>query len=420
MTTPRPTILVGLALPALVGFVFCPDESVIFIEEPDIVRKRDLHEKIKGSKLVRELIELEYQRPGAADEFYNSHRDLNPVVVMGLMEYAVPFAARLAERYGVRGATFGAAELLRDKAQLRKATRGAGIANPVSRHVDGPDAVREFMREHPGKIVLKPANRQGAVGTEIIDDPAAVDAAWQRCIDQDEGVYVPDRGLPLMMLAEQYVEGHEYSVEMMWRDGARVFGTVTDKILYPGPRPVEEGHIEPADIPDELRDQLLRETDRVCDAVGLGAGIVHCEWIMSDGTPYLVECAGRLPGDAIPNLIDAAYGINTVHTYYRMMAGEPIEGLPATASQAAAIRFLQVEPGIVESVEGVEEAKALAGDNLVYFAVAAEPGDEMHELRSSWDRHGMAAVKAATPAEADRLAKSMIDRITVKVRPADD
>ncbi|MFL6139759.1 MAG: ATP-grasp domain-containing protein [Frankiaceae bacterium] len=418
--TPRPTILVGLALPALVGFTFCPDESVIFIEEPDIVRKRDLHAKVKGAALVRELIELEYQLPGAADEFYNSHRDLDPVVVMGLMEYAVPFAARLAERYGVRGATFGAAELLRDKAQLRKATRGAGIANPVSRHVDGPDAVREFMRGHPGKIVLKPANRQGAVGTEILSDPAEVDGAWARCIDQDEGVYVPDRGLPLMMLAEQFVEGHEYSVEMMWRDGARVFGTVTDKILYPGPRPVEEGHIAPADIPDELKDQLLRETERVCDAVGLGTAIVHCEWIVSDGTPYLVECAGRLPGDAIPNLVEAAYGLNVVHTYYRMMAGEELEPMPTKATQAAAIRFLQVEPGIVESVEGVEEAKALGGDGIVYFAVSVEPGDRMAELRSSWDRHGMAAVKAPTPAEADQLAKSVIDCITVKVRPVDD
>ena len=62
------------------------------------------------------------------------------------------------------------------------------------------------------------------------------------------------------------------------------------------------------------------------------------------------------------------------------------------------------------------EPKSTTGHGASEYA----PGDRMHELRSSWDRHGMAAVKAPTAAEADQLAKAMIDRVTVKVRPADD
>ena len=80
-----------------------------------------------GERLVRELVEWEYTRAGTADEFYATHRDLNPVAVVPLIEYATPFAARLAERFGLPGASLGAAQILRDKALPRK-VRAAGPA----------------------------------------------------------------------------------------------------------------------------------------------------------------------------------------------------------------------------------------------------------------------------------------------------
>ena len=90
-----------------------------------------------------------------------------------------------------------------------------------------------------GPIVLKPANRQAALGTKILSEPDEVDAAWAECTDTEEGVYVPDRPMPLRMLAERYVRGEEFSVEMMRHGGRTVFGGVTRTILFDGPRPVE-------------------------------------------------------------------------------------------------------------------------------------------------------------------------------------
>jgi biotin carboxylase len=285
----RPVVCVGFVLAALDTLAFRQDQWVVFVEEPDVVRKRDVHAKVAGHPLLREVIEWEHYLPGAADEFYNRYPDLDPVAVLPLVEYAAPFAARLAERYRLPGGGYGAVQLLRDKSLLRKVAGAAGIANPASRHANGPDDVRAFMREHPGRVVLKPANRQGSVGTLILDNPDQVDDAWQWCVVHDEGVFVPDRGLPLSMLVEQYVHGHEFSVEMLVRDGEPVFANVTDKVLFPGPLPIEQGHIVPADIDDELADLLRGATRRLLTAIGFGTGVVHCEWIVSDGVPYLVE-----------------------------------------------------------------------------------------------------------------------------------
>lgn len=413
----RPVVIVGYVSVSLESLTqFQPERSVVVIVEPDIVRKRDVRAAIGEFAVVRELIEWEYERDGAADEFYNRHRDLRPAAIAPLVEYATPFAARLSERYGLPGATLGAALLLRDKALLRGVAGSAGIANPEFAAVASPDDVRAFMRSHPGPVVLKPANRQAAVGTMIIDEPDEVDSAWAACTDQDEGVMVSDRPVPVRMLAERYVSGHEYSVEMLVAAGQPLFANVTDKILFPGPRPIEAGHVVPAPIPETLDSLLRRQTERLIHAVGFSTGIVHCEWILSGDVPYLVECAGRFAGDGIIELIQRAYSVELVRSFYTVLRGAPLpEQLPIRAEQVAVVRFFHVGPGEVESVDGLDAARAVPG--VVSCDVRFHPGDRTRELHSSWDRAGMAMACSPTAEEALRRTAQALELVSVKVRP---
>ena len=413
----RPVILVGFVGAALLGFrPFQPDQSLIFVEEPDVIRKRQVHDKVKDAPLVRDVISWEFHLPGKADEFYNAYRDLDPAAVIPLSEYSTPFAARLAERYGLPGAGLGAATILRDKALLRQVSRAAGIANPESVRVHSAADVAAFLRSAPGPIVLKPANRQASVGTQVISDPAEVEAAWANCTAQDEGVFVPDRQMELRMLVERYIDGAEYSVEMLLRDGVPLFSNVTDKQLFDGPRPVERGHVVPADISPELTAQLSEQTHQMLDGLGFRDGIVHCEWIVSHGVPYLVECAGRMAGDGIIELIEQAYAVDLKRAYVAVMKGEPLPAaLPQVASSAAAARFLTIEAGVVVDVRGVDAASRAEGVQMCDVAVA--PGDSFAGLRSSWDRVADLVVAADTPADALRLAEAAAELIEIDVRP---
>jgi biotin carboxylase len=416
--TERPVIMVGFVPVAVTSLAqFQPEGSVIVVDEPDVIRKRDLRPKAEEAPVVRELIAWEYQLEGAADAFHNAHPDLDPAAIAPLQEYATPFAARLAERYGLPTGGYGALRILRDKALLRRVSASAGILNPESVEVTSPDEVRAFMAEHPGPAVLKPANRQAALGTRILASADEIDEAWAETTAMDEGVMVPDRGIELRMLVERCVQGREYSVELLVERGRVLFGNVTGKDLYPGTRPVELGHLVPADIPDGLDALLRAETERLLTSVGFGTGIAHCEWIVEDGRPYLVECAGRFPGDGIVDLIDRAYRVDLVRSFWTLMKGEPLpEPLPAKAPGAAAIRFLHTgDAGVVESVAGVEEARALPGVELC--SVTVEPGAEVRELRSSWDRIGSAVTEAATGTEAHATAVRALETIEVKVRP---
>ncbi|KOY59480.1 ATP-grasp domain-containing protein [Streptomyces sp. XY332] len=410
-----PVLIVGFVGVTLAAIgEFQPDDSVIYIEEPDVVRKRHVHEQLDGVAFARGLIEWEYHLAGKADEFHNAHPDLAPVAVVPAIEYATPFAARLAERYGLPGAGLGAAQILRDKALLRQVSAAAGIANPASVRVEGPAGVRDFLRGLGGPVVLKPANRQAAVGTRVIHHPAEVEQAWADCLVQDEGVFVPDRPMELSMLAEQYVEGPEFSVEMLVRDGRALFVNVTGKQLFPGPHPVEMAHTVPADIPEDLAETLGAQTARVVRAVGFRDGIVHCEWIVSNGVPYLVECAGRLAGGGIVDTIQLAYPVQLMRSYYAVMKGEePPAELPRRAKGGAAVRFLATGAGRVTAVHGVEAARQVDGVFLV--AVTAGPGDRFTGLRHSWDRAGIVMATADSSTEALRRAEAAAAAVRIDI-----
>jgi biotin carboxylase len=413
--TDRPIVLAGFvnALSELSRFL--PAGSVVIVEEPDVIRKRGVREIVAAAPLVRELVEWEHQLPGAADAFFAARPDLHASAVVPQVEYATPFAARLAERCGVPGAGFGAAQLMRDKSLLRKVTRAAGIPNPASEPVDSPGQVAEFLASAGGPVVLKPADRQGAVGTRILSDPAEVDEAWAECQVHDEGAMVPDRPRPVRMLVEEYVTGHEYSVEMVVRDGEPLFTNVTDKVLYPGPRPIELGHVLPADLTAPLAGSLRDSTAAVLRATGFGSGFVHCEWIVRDGVPVLVECAGRFPGDSIVEMIERAYDKPVGQYYFAVMRGlEPPE-FPRTAPQAAAVRFARAAAGEIVSVDGLEAANELPG--VVRCWIGPPVGEVIPELRNSWHRVGAAIALAPTAAEASRLAEKAMGQVQVVTRP---
>jgi biotin carboxylase len=412
----RPLLVVGYVGAALNSPALFHGHPVIFVEEPDVVRKREARARI-DAKDGCDLVEWEFHLPGKADEFFHTHRDLDPAAIIPLTEYATPFAARLAERWGLPGAGYGAAVILRDKQLLRQVTRSAGIANPESVQVKSPADVVAFMIAHPGPVVLKPANRQASVGTQVIRGLDEIENAWANGVTQDEGVFVPDRAMELRMLAEQFVDGHEYSVEMLVRQGEPLFFNVTGKQLFPGSRPVELAHIVPADIPPELTELLGEQTRRVVEAAGFQDGIVHCEWIVSDGVPHVVECAGRFAGDGIIELIQRAYPVELELSYYLVLKGEEPKPLPREAKGGAAVRFLSIPNGVVEDVRGVEEAATSEGVFMCDVSVAK--GDRFDGLRSSWDRVGDLMVTGDSAADALRLAEAAVAKIQVDVVPAE-
>jgi hypothetical protein len=245
---------------------------------------------------------------------------------------------------------------------------------------------------------------------------SAADAAeaYRFALAGEEGVVAPERGIASAVLAEQCIAGAEFSVEMLVRHGRPLFTNVTAKELFAGPRPIERGHVLPVDDQPDLVETLTELTARVLRAVAFDTGMVHCEWIVSDQGPYLVECAGRVPGDGITVLLELAWGDNLLARYVELLEGRPDpQSLPRSPERYAAVTFAAGVPGTVRSIRGVERAAAVKG--VVSAMALVAPGASVRELRSSWDRVAMAIAVGATAVQAKARAARAVGMISADV-----
>jgi biotin carboxylase len=377
---------------------FLPPGSVIVVEDPDIIEKRGVHAERQSIPCLREVLPAQYhQSLDCVDAVvsYCAGTGTQVSAVLAGLEYGVAGAAALADRLGLPGAGPGAATALTDKLLMREAAAAAGILVPEWREVRGPQDVAEFAAGGP--VVLKPANRHASLGVQLLPPGSDLATAWTVTTGARDDLMLPDRELAWRYVAERLVTGHEYSAEALVRDGHVVFLNVTDKLTAGGRYPVELGHVVPALLNPELRELFPSAMSRLVEALKFSTGILHAEWMAQDSSLTFIECAGRIPGDSIVDLIDMAYGFSLVRELLTMLAGQP-PAIPDQAGKASAIRFVTAPPGTVTSVAGLGSASR--ADGVVKAAVSVRPGDRVAELRSSWDRVGQVIAVGDTPAAA--------------------
>ena len=391
-----------------------PAGSVLVVEEPDLIAARNLERMSLEFPAVSSVIACAYQDLAQLRRLLNEEPRLKSAraVVPGV-EYAVTPAAVLAETLGLAGAGLRAGSVFRDKYELRLLARSAGLGNPEFALVSGPADVAAFMGRAGGPCVLKPTGSQASLGVQILDDPAQAEAAWELSVATSD-VAAPSRGIASRMLVETVVTGPEYSVEMLVFKGEPCFVNVTAKQVLPGRFPVEIGHVVPAPALPALRGLLAASTSELARQVGFDFGVLHCEWIVHDGACVLIECAARMPGDQIPELIARAYGFGFMTDYLRCLLGErPL--CPARAGRGAAIRFLSAPAGRVLRVEGPEAAGAQCGIEVV--SVDVKPGHQVAAPTSSWDRPGYVIATGDTPEAAQAAAEAACRGIHIEVAP---
>src|SRR5439155_6248356 len=259
-----------------------------------------------------------------------------------------------------------------------------------------------------------PTNRQASLGVRVLSADDDAGAAWSQTVSVGEARMRARRSEPVRHLVEEYLEGPEISVECLVENGAVRFANVTAKRVHNGPWPVELGHVVPAALPPAVTARVSRLTARLAATAGFGTGVLHAEWILVDGSgPHLVECAARLPGDSIDELIDLAYGGSIAADLVGLLGGAGIarRGAPA---RSAAIRFLTCPPGVVAELLGVDLAERSEGVRQV--AVSATVGATVTPLTSSWDRIGHVIATGPTGSDAEDRAARAAALIAVSTR----
>lgn len=332
--------------------------------------------------------------------------------LISIGEFYTVQVAEAARRLGLPGLAVDAALTARSKLRTRQRCKAAGLRVPAFHAVETADAAVDAARSVGLPCVVKPVDGTASMQVLRCSSDAQVRAAAAAI--RRQRFNGRGQACERTILVEEYLLGHEVSVESVTRDGVTHVVGVTDKHLSGPPHFVEMGHVFPSGLPTSMSRACTEVAVSALAAIGFDFGVAHTEVRLAADGPVLIEINARPPGDHITDLVRHAHGIDLLTVLIDAHLGD--RGVPRrTRDQAAAVRFFDASPGLVTWVGGTELAARIPG--VTELRVAAGPGSRVGPLRSSKDRLGQVIAVAPTPYLADRLAQTALGQVQIVTVP---
>jgi biotin carboxylase len=236
--------------------------------------------------------------------------------IVALDEFDMETAATLREHLRVPGMGLTTTRYFRDKLAMRMRALDRDMRVPDFVPVFNQADIQYFLEHVPGPWVLKPRQEASAIGIKKIHAPEELWPVLEQLGDKQSS-----------FLLEKFVPGAVYHVDSVVSENEVVFANVS-KYGKPPMNVAQGGGVFTSfTVPRKSEeDAALREINRdLIAALGLLRGVSHAEFIKAnaDGHFYFLECAARVGGAYINEMVEAATGINLWREWARIeIAGE--------------------------------------------------------------------------------------------------
>lgn len=311
-----------------------------------------------------------------------------PVALLSNSDHLQEATAIAARKLGLPGKDPDAARLCKDKAAARRVIAAAGLDLVRTITVD-PGAAPQ-VPDGMFPAVVKPREGVASEDAYLVADRAELVARIAE---------IRGRRPDVALVVEEYLAGELRTFETLgdgtalaslggWRTGLGPPPTFTEESLaWSPPRQQESTH---------LRARL--------DALGVGFGACHTEYVISDGRIRLIEVNYRLIGDRMDLILSELLGVPLFEHVIRLHLGEPLAALdlPATVDRYAQVEYvcadrsgrLVAAPGRLDTVDGdvrlgchplreVGRTAEHTGTNRDYLAVLHAVGPDQGDVRRS-------------------------------------
>lgn len=252
--------------------------------------------------------------------------------IVALDEFDMETAATLREHLRIPGMGLTTMRYFRDKLAMRM--------RALERHVRVPDFVPivnhaeiQYYLDHvPAPWVLKPRQEASAIGVKKIQSS---DELWPMLeqLGDKQSTY----------LLEKFVPGEVYHVDSVVSENQVLFCNVSKYGKPPMNVAHSGGIFTTFTVPRGTEDDSnLRSINReLLQALGLVRGVSHAEFIKaeSDHSFYFLECAARVGGAYISEMVEAATGLNLWREWARIeiAGGDGTYSLPALREEYAGV-----------------------------------------------------------------------------------
>ena len=325
-------------------------------------------------------------------------------VIHPCSEVSMNVMGRINDELGLAGITKEEAIRATNKHLMREAFEKGNAPSPKSILTDSAeDACEHLQNDFTTDGILKPSRNSGSRGiAKVVRDMNKADFinAYNIALNESRDKSV---------LIEQFIDGPEFSIEIIVWNGKVNVLTVTDKKTTGAPHFVELGHNQPSCYSKEDVETLKAAAVAGVKALGVNNCACHAEAKLMNGKAYLMEIGARLGGDFISTeLTHLSTGIDMVAAAINVALGIEPDLSVKEEPKGACIRYFCPKPGRLISVSNTE---VLDDPHVYKKEIYVHEGDIIPEVTSSLSRSGHVIVIEKTPQKAIELAERLIREV---------
>lgn len=314
-------------------------------------------------------------------------------------------AALAAGYFGLPAKPWQAALRAKDKAQMRRQLAATGADTVWSAELAaGADPVALPGLPVPYPCVVKPREGVASEDVVLVGGPEEL---VQRCKE------IQARRPQAALVVEEYLTGELYTLETLGDGRTRhVLGGFHTE-LSPPPHFIEERLTFVPAHPEPVVAQVLAQLD----ALGVGFGACHTEFVVQDGRARLIEVNYRAIGDQCDLLLAGLLDIPLFELILRVHLGEPLPAdLGARADGRARLEYpCARRAGTLTAAPDASE-RTVDGVRLVYRPLRAT--GEHHELhRTNRDYLGVLRATGTDQDAVDRVVTDFLEAQRWEITP---
>lgn len=320
-------------------------------------------------------------------------------VVTAATDKPLVMMARVAKELNLPFYSEETAKTSTDKFRMKECFRKAGIPCANGGLIKSIDDAEGLV--YP--VILKPRDNSGSRGVIFCNNKAELEAAFNEAMQYTRLDSV---------LVEEFIEGQEYSIESLHYNGKSEVIQFTEKRTTPFPYNVELGHIQPANISDEHKEQIRKIIADIAVALGFENCPSHTELKINERGIFVIETSPRLGGDYITStLTPLSTGINLEDQLLNIATGVPVDTKTGRVERASAVRFFSFsESNTITALP--DRDTVLSWPHIVDYSFKLTIGDKVNQITSSLNRYGQIILQA----EKRSIIETLLDNYEKEIK----
>ena len=254
-------------------------------------------------------------------------------------------------------------------------------------------------------LIIKPTDSHSSRGVYRVND---FEELFE--YEHESRSYSSDNSI----VVEEFIEGPEYSVEALTCKGKTSIIQYTEKIITNYPHTVELGHIQPADLKEEQKEEINSVVINAIKALGIDNSATHTELKLTRKGAVIIEIGARLGGDYISSYLTlTSTGVNMDEGAIKIALGNEPDVIHKQQCNSY-IKYLELPVGkYVTELKNWGQIKSY--ENVVYASFNLVVGQRIPQMTDSAKRPGFIIVRGDSKrkviTEANKISNSFKDLI---------